>query len=143
MNVRVLKIYVLSLIDELNWMLWGWLLWVIDYLVDYGRLWWFWVMILIEWWICVRNKERTVGFLLKFWVGGWRLKMTKIQFGPSIYGNYSLVPKLWKIYRLVPGAYSEILNRIKDELWAEFQYSYEFLTLSIWSSNLTKIAIWP
>jgi hypothetical protein len=44
MNVRVLKIYVLGLIDELIWMLWGWLLWVIDYLVDYGRLWWFWVM---------------------------------------------------------------------------------------------------
>jgi hypothetical protein len=42
MNGRVLKIYVLGLIDELNWMLWGWLLWVIDYLVDYGRLWWFW-----------------------------------------------------------------------------------------------------
>jgi len=57
--------------------------------------------------------------------------MMKIQFGPSIYGNYSLVPKLWKNYRLVPGAYSEILNRIKDELWAEFLYSYEILTLSI------------
>jgi len=57
--------------------------------------------------------------------------MMKIQFGPSICGNYSLVPKLWKIYRLVPRAYSEILNRIKDELWAEFLYSYEILTLSI------------
>jgi hypothetical protein len=45
-----------------------------------------------------------------------RLKMMKIQFGPSILENYSLVPKLWKIYRLVPGAYSEILNRIKYEL---------------------------
>ena len=44
MNVRVLKICVLGLIDELIWMLWGWLLRVIDYLVDYGRLWWFWVM---------------------------------------------------------------------------------------------------
>jgi hypothetical protein len=65
----------------------------------------------------------------------------KIQVGPSICGNYSLVPKLWKIYRLVPGTYSEILNRIKDELWAEFLYSYEILTLSIWSSNLTKITI--
>jgi len=62
---------------------------------------------------------------------GLRLKMTKIQFGPSILENYSLVPKLWKIYRLVPGAYSEILNRIKYELWAEFLYSYEILTLSI------------
>jgi hypothetical protein len=69
--------------------------------------------------------------------------MTKIQFGPSILENYSLVHKLWKIYRLVPGAYSEILNRIKYELWAEFLYSYEILTLSIWSSNLTKITIWP
>jgi hypothetical protein len=57
--------------------------------------------------------------------------MTKIQFGPSFLENYSLVPKLWKIYRLVPGAYSEILNRIKYELWAEFLYSYEILTLSI------------
>jgi hypothetical protein len=62
---------------------------------------------------------------------GLRLKMMKIQFGPSILENYSLVPKLWKIYRLVPGAYSEILNRIKYELWAEFLYSYEILTLSI------------
>jgi hypothetical protein len=34
-------------------------------------------------------------------------------------------------YRLVLGAYSEILNRIKDELWAEFLYGYEILTLSI------------
>jgi len=57
--------------------------------------------------------------------------MTKFWFGPSIYENYSLVPKLWKIYRLIPGVYSEILNRIKDELWAEFLYSYEILTLSI------------
>jgi hypothetical protein len=38
MDVRVLKICVLGLIDELIWMLWGLLLWVIDYLVDYGRL---------------------------------------------------------------------------------------------------------
>jgi len=57
--------------------------------------------------------------------------MTKIQFDPSICGNYSLVPKLWRIYILVLGAYSKILNRIKDELWAEFLYSYEILTLSI------------
>jgi hypothetical protein len=57
--------------------------------------------------------------------------MTKFRFGPSICGNYSVVPKLWKIYRLVPGAYSEILDRIKDELWAEFLYNYEILTLSI------------
>jgi len=64
--------------------------------------------------------------------------MTKFRFGPSICENSSLVPKLWKSYRLVPGAYSEILNRIKYELWAEFEYIYEFLTLSIWSSNLTK-----
>jgi len=86
MNVRVLKIYVLGLIDELNWMLWGWLLWVIDYLVDYGRrLWWFWVMICVNGEFWVRNLERTVGFLLKFWVGGWRWQ------------NYSLVPQFWKI----------------------------------------------
>jgi hypothetical protein len=85
MNVRVLKIYVLGLIDELNWMLWGWLLWVIDYLVDYGRLWWFWVMNCVndEFW--VRNLERTVGFLLKFWVGGWRWQ------------NFGLVPQFVKI----------------------------------------------
>ena len=61
----------------------------------------------------------------------------KFQFGPSIYENYSLVPKLWKHYRLVPGAYSEILDRIKDELWAEFQYSYEFLTLQFGPPILT------
>jgi len=35
MNVKVLKIYVLGLIDELNWMLWGLLLWVIDYLISW------------------------------------------------------------------------------------------------------------
>jgi hypothetical protein len=28
---------------------------------------------------------------------GLRLKMMKFRFGPSIYENYSLVPKLWKI----------------------------------------------
>jgi len=72
MNVKVLKIYVLGLIDELNWMLWGLLLWVIDYLVDYGRLWWFWVMNCVNNKFWVRNLERTIGFLLKFWVGGWR-----------------------------------------------------------------------
>jgi hypothetical protein len=48
--------------------------------------------------------------------------MTKIQFGPSILENYSLVPKLWKICRMVPGAYSEILNRITYELWTELLY---------------------
>ena len=57
--------------------------------------------------------------------------MTKFWFGPSILENYSLVPKLWKIYRLVLGAYSEILDRMKNELWAELLYSYEILTLSI------------
>jgi len=67
--------------------------------------------------------------------------MTKIQFGPLICENYGLVPKLWKNYKLVPGAYSEILNRITYELWAELLYRYENLTLSIWSSNLTKITI--
>jgi hypothetical protein len=46
-------------------------------------------------------------------------------------------------YRLVPGAYSKILDRIKDELWAELQYSYEFTTLSIWSFNLTKLQFDP
>jgi hypothetical protein len=35
---------------------------------------------------------------------GLRLKMTKIQFGPSICENYSLVLKLWENYRLVPVA---------------------------------------
>jgi hypothetical protein len=48
--------------------------------------------------------------------------MMKIQFGPSILENYSLVPKLWKICRLVPGAYSENLNRITYELWTELLY---------------------
>jgi hypothetical protein len=65
--------------------------------------------------------------------------MMKFRFGPSICENYNLVPKLWKNYRLVPRAYFEILDRIKDELWAEFHYSYEILKLSIWSSHLTKI----
>jgi hypothetical protein len=32
-----------------------------------------------------------------------RLKMMQFQFGSSIYENYSLVLKLWKNYRLVPG----------------------------------------
>jgi hypothetical protein len=49
----------------------------------------------------------------------WSLNLWKLQFSPQTLKNY----------RLVPGAYSEILNRIKDELWAEFLYSYEILTL--------------
>ena len=53
---------------------------------------------------------------------GLRLKMTKIQFGPSISENYSLVPELWKNYKLVPEAYSEILNRIAYELWTDLLY---------------------
>jgi hypothetical protein len=51
----------------------------------------------------------------------WSLNFGKLQFSPQTLENY----------RLVPGAYSEILNRIKDELWAEFLYSYEILKLSI------------
>ena len=84
-------------------------------------------------------------FVLEIWreqrvsvkILGWRLKMKKIQFGPSICENYSLVPQTLENYKLVPGAYSEILNRITYELL----YSYEILKLSIWSSNLTKITI--
>ena len=66
-------------------MLWGWLLWVIDCLVDYRRLWWFWVINCVndEFW--VRNLGRTVDFLLKFWVGGWRWQ------------NFGLVPQIVKI----------------------------------------------
>jgi len=51
----------------------------------------------------------------------WSLNLWKLQFSPQTLENY----------RLVLGAYSEILNRIKDKLWAEFLYSYEILTLSI------------
>ena len=74
----------------------------------------------------VRNLERTIGFL---WNSGleveddnisiWSLNLWKLQFSPQTLENY----------RLVPGAYSEILDRIKDELWAELLYSYEILTL--------------
>jgi hypothetical protein len=69
--------------------------------------------------------------------------MMKFQFGPLICENYSLVPKLWKNCWLVPGALSEILDRIKDELWEKFRYSYEFMTISTWSSNLTKLQFDP
>jgi hypothetical protein len=100
-----------------------WLSWVIDYLVDYGRFWWFWVMNCVNGKFWVRNLERTVDFLFKFWVGGWRWRkfilvpqFVKLQFSPQTLENY----------KLVPGAYSEILNRIKYELWAELQYIYEF-----------------
>jgi hypothetical protein len=61
----------------------------------------------------------------------WSLNFGKLQFSPQTL----------EIYRLVPGTYSEILNRIKDKLWAEFLYSYEILTLSISSFNLIKITI--
>jgi len=44
---------------------------------------------------------------------------------------------------LVPGESFEILDRIEDELWTKFQNSYEFLTFSIWSSNLTKLQFDP
>ena len=63
----------------------------------------------------------------------WSLNLQKLQFSPQTLENY----------KLVPGAYSEILNRITYELWAELLYSYEILKLSIWSSNLTKITICP
>ena len=99
MNVRVLKIYVLGLIDELIWMLWGWLLWVIDYLVDYGRLWWFWVMILFEcefvleirkeqWVFCwnygleVEDDENSI----------WSLNLWKLQFSPQTLENLQIGP---------------------------------------------------
>jgi len=35
---------------------------------------------------------------------GFEVGDDEIQFGPLICENYSLVPKLWKKYRLVPGA---------------------------------------
>ena len=65
----------------------------------------------------------------------------KIQFGPSIYENYNLVPKLWKITNWSLEHIPNFLTRITYELWAELLYSYEILKLSIWSSNLTKITI--
>ena len=78
-----------SLCFEFNWWIKlnirGWLLWLIDGLVDYGRMWWFWVMILFEWWNCVRNQGITVGNLLKFWVSGWRWRKFSLvpQFMPQ------------------------------------------------------------
>jgi hypothetical protein len=51
----------------------------------------------------------------------WSLNLRKLQFNPRTLENYKLVPE----------AYSEILDRIKYELWAELLYSYENLTLSI------------
>jgi hypothetical protein len=71
---------------------------------------------------------------------GLRLKMTKFCLVPQ-FVKITVFPQTWKNYRLVPGAYFEILNRTKDKSWAEFLYSYEILTLSIWSFNLTKITI--
>jgi len=47
---------------------------------------------------------------------GLRLKMIKIQFGPSICENYSLVPKLWKKYILVP--------EHNPRLWTELKMNY-------------------
>jgi len=38
----------------------------------------------------------------------WSLNFGKLQFSPQTLENY----------RLVPGSYSEILNRIEDKLWA-------------------------
>jgi len=88
MNVRVLKICVLGLIDELSWMLWvdccGYLIiWLI--LRDWIERWWFWVMNCVNGECWVRNLARTVGNLWEFWVWGWRWQ------------NFGLVPQFWKI----------------------------------------------
>jgi hypothetical protein len=57
---------------------------------------------LFKWWIWVRDFGESGGDLWKNL--GLRLKMMKFQFGLSIYENYSLVPELWKDYKMVPGA---------------------------------------
>jgi hypothetical protein len=44
---------------------------------------------------------------------------------------------------LVPGEQFEILDRIIDELWIKFQYSYGFMIFSVWSSNFTKLQFDP
>ena len=78
-----------NLCFEFNWWIKlndrGWLLWLIDDLVDYGRLWWFWVMNCVNGECWVRNLARTVGNLWEFWVWGWRWQ------------NFGLVPQFWKI----------------------------------------------
>ena len=48
---------------------------------------------------------------------GLRLKMMKVQFGPSIFENFSLVPKLWQNYRLVHG--------LNPRFWTELKMNYE------------------
>ena len=69
--------------------------------------------------------------------------MMKFQFGLSTCENYILVPKLWKNYRMVLGSIIRNSGQNEDELWARFQYSYKFMTFSIWSSNLRKLQFDP
>ena len=57
---------------------------------------------LFKWWFWVRDFNKSVSNLWKNL--GLRLKMIKFQFGLSTCENYSLVPKLWKNYRMVLGA---------------------------------------
>ena len=63
--------------------------------------------------------RRTVGFLLESGLeveddenSIWSLNLRKLQFSPRTFENY----------KLVPGSYSEILNCITYELWAELLY---------------------
>jgi hypothetical protein len=50
---------------------------------------------------------------------------------------------LEKKLHIGPWRQFEILDRIEDELWTKFQYSYEFMTFSVWSSNLIKLQFDP
>ena len=40
------------------------------------------------------------------------------------------------VYLVDFGAKFKILDRIEDKLWAKLQYSYEFMTFSVWFYNL-------
>ena len=46
--------------------------------------------------------------------------MMKIQFGPLNLQKLQFSPQTLENYKLVPGAYFEILNITKYELWAEY-----------------------
>jgi hypothetical protein len=89
-----------GLIDELIWMLW-----VMSYLVDFGRL---QIMILsydlLKGWTWVRNLNILVGNMWKIRVWSWR------------WWNFSLVLELWK------STYWSLEHN--SRIWIEFKMNY-------------------
>jgi len=90
---------------------------------------WFWEIELkdddFKLWFCL-NGEIVLGIWREQYVSvknsGLEVEDGKISIWSLNFGKLQFSPQTLENYRLVPGTYSEILNRITYELWTELLY---------------------